>query len=205
MLAAPAHALDHHALWRGNECTYAAKGVPSGYTALDQHLPGGGWPRGALTELIALTQGVGELRLLMPACARLTLAGQCVAFLDPPYIPYSPALVSAGLDLARLLLVRTRSRKDHLWALEQLLKSGRCGAVLAWPGHLDDRSARRLQLACEQGAGCGFLFAPAAVQASVAALRLSLSASTAGELAVRILKRRGSLVPHAILLDVRCL
>jgi len=203
MPASSVHLPAHPALWRGEEHAQVADGLPSGFPALDACLPGRGWPRGALTELIVPAQGVGELTLLMPACARLTQADHCVLFLDPPHIPYAPALAAAGLELGRLLLVRTDNRKDSLWALEQALRSERCGAVLAWPGSIDDRSLRRLQLACEQGAGCGFLFASAAPQVSVAALRLGLTANDDGRLAVRILKRRGSLVPHPVLIDLR--
>lgn len=197
--------LDHPALWRGGQCAPVAATVASGFAPLDLYLPGGGWPQATLTELSVATPGIGELALLMPACARLTQAGRRVIFIDPPHLPYAPALADAGVDLARLLLVRTASRKDRLWALEQSLKSALSGAVLAWPGSVDDHSLRRLQLACEQGGGSGFLFAPAAasMQSSVVALRLSLSAAGDGRLAVRILKRRGSLVLHPIVLDPR--
>src|SRR5690606_9688541 len=104
--------------------------------------------------------GSGELSLLMPACARLTQAGRWVIFIAPPHIPYAPALADAGLDLARLLLVRTGSSQERLWALEQALKSRHCGAALAWLERIDDRSRRRLQLACEQGGTSGFLYLP---------------------------------------------
>src|SRR5262245_44548087 len=123
--------LEHPALWRGEECARLAAAAPSGFPALDRCLPGGGWPQGALTELITLTAGIGELSLLMPACARLTQAGRSLVFVAPPYIPYAPALAAAGLDLARLLLLKARSRKDGLWALEQALNSSSCGAALA--------------------------------------------------------------------------
>ena len=41
---------------------------PSRFAALDAQLPGGGWPLGMLTELIARDPGIGELRLLIPLC-----------------------------------------------------------------------------------------------------------------------------------------
>ena len=100
---------------------------------------------------------IAQFALLMPVCARLTRAGRWVIFIAPPYIPYVPALADAGLELARLLLVRAESSNDRLWALEQALKSAHCGAALAWPDRIDDRSLRRLQLACEQGGTSGFL------------------------------------------------
>ena len=195
--------LEHPALWRGEECARLAAAVPSGFAALDGCLPGGGWPHGALTELVILTAGIGELTLLMPACARLTQAGRSLIFVGPPYIPYAPALAAAGLDLTRLLLIEAQARKDSLWALEQALNSPSCGAALAWNEHIDDRSLRRLQLACERSGACGFLFMTHNKLSSIAALRLELSATDDGRLAVRILKRRGGLLAAPIILDPR--
>lgn len=196
MSAPVAALLDHPALWRGRDCVRVADAIPSGFAALDRCLPGGGWPRGALTELIVRPQGIGELRLLMPACARLTRGGRRVLFVSPPWLPYAPALAAAGLDLGRLLLVRAATAADRFWALEQSLRSPRCGAVLAWPGLLDDRSLRRLQLACEHGGTSAFLFVPerAAANASPAALRLRLHPADDGALRVNVLKRRGGAV-----------
>ena len=193
--------LEHPALWRGEECARPAAAVPSGFAALDRCLPGGGWPHGALTELVIATAGIGELALLMPACARLTQAGRSLIFVTPPYIPYAPALAAAGLDLTRLALVKAQSRKERLWALEQALSSPACGAALAWNEHIDDRSLRRLQLACERSGACGFLFTAQNRLSSAAALRLELGATDDGHLAVRVLRRRGSVVAAPVILD----
>ncbi len=197
--------LEHAHLWRGEECARAAPALPSGFAALDACLPGGGWPRSALTELLLPLEGIGEFALLMPLCARLTQAGRWVVFIAPPYIPYAPALADAGLDLARLLMVKAESHPDKLWALEQSLKSEHCGAAFAWPRQVDARSLRRLQLACEQSEASGFLFMreAAALNASTAALRLRVSPSEAGELVIRILKRRGGVHERPVRLDPR--
>ena len=195
--------LEHPALWRGEECARSAAALPSGFPALDRCLPGGGWPQGALTEIISRTAGIGELSLLMPACARLTQTERSLIFVAAPHIPYAPALAAAGLDLTRLLLVQTRSRKDGLWALEQALNATSCGAALAWMENIDDRSLRRLQLACERSGACGFLFLSQSKASSPAALRLALSAADDGCLAVRILKRRGGLLATPVVIDPR--
>ena len=47
------------------------RNIASGLEALDAQLPGGGWPLGALTEILLQHHGIGELQLLMPALARL--------------------------------------------------------------------------------------------------------------------------------------
>jgi hypothetical protein len=197
--------LEHPALWRGEDCARNVPAVPSGFAQLDACLPGGGWPQGALSELIAPLAGIGELALLMPACAQLTRSGRWVIFVAPAHIPYAPALANAGLDLARLLLVRAESGKDKLWALEQALKSRHCAAAVAWPERVDASGMRRLQLACEQGGSSGFLFLPqqAALQPSTAALRLALAPADDGKLDIRVLKRRGGTLARTLRIDVR--
>lgn len=192
--------LEHPGIWRADDYARSAAAAPSGFPALDACLPGGGWPEGALTEIFAAPSGIGELGLLMPLCARITSAGRWVAFIAPPHVPYAPAFAAAGVQPSRLLLVRTEHPGDRLWALEQCLRSRQCGATLAWPPRMDPGSLRRLQLACEHGGGSGFLFLPedAARNASTAALRLQLSPGTEGELDIRILKRRGSLLPRPV-------
>ena len=67
--------LENPAIWRGDQyAKVAVESVATGFPELDAQLPGGGWPRAALTELLVNRPGVGELRLLMPALARLAQA-----------------------------------------------------------------------------------------------------------------------------------
>ncbi len=169
-----------------------AVAVPTGFAKLDAALPDGGWPVGAITELMPEAQGIGELSLLMPALAQLSRAGRYLAWIAPPCLPYPPALVQHGLALDRLLLVQAHDARSVLWAAEQVLRCPAIGAVLAWPAALDDRRVRRLQLAAEAGGSCGLLYRPpaAAQQPSPAALRLRLRALDGG-LHIDIHKARG--------------
>jgi hypothetical protein len=180
----------------------AVPSVPSGFPTLDVELPGGGWPASALTEILPKHLGIGELRLLGPALARLAGAGRCLAWIAPPHLPYAPALAAAGIDLERVLIVRTGSRKETLWATEQALRAGVCGAVLAWPGEARYPDLRRLQLAAETSPGLAILFRTPKVarEASPAPLRLLLGTAEGG-LAVRIVKRRGAPLVHPVLLQ----
>jgi hypothetical protein len=183
--------------------------IPTGFLQLDAELPGGGWPTSSLTELLPAHEGIGELRLLGPALARLSRAKQRLAWIAPPYLPYAPALNAAGIALDQILIVETRSPLDTLWAVEQALTSAACGAVLAWPGKMKYVELRRLQLAAEHGTALAVLFRPphTATEPSPAALRLSL-VTAAGGLAVHFLKRRGAVLtrptvvnlppPHAV-------
>jgi|KBSMisStandDraft_5_1062788.scaffolds.fasta_scaffold01449_9 hypothetical protein len=165
---------------------------PTGFADFDALLPGGGWPLGAITELMPEAQGIGELSLLLPALAKLSRAGRYLMWIAPPCLPYPPALVRHGLVLDRLLLVQAQDARAALWAAEQALRCPAIGAVLAWPAALDDRRVRRLQLAAETGGSCGLLYRPplAALQPSPAALRLRLKALGPG-LQVEIQKARG--------------
>ena len=194
--------LSHPAIWRGNQLgNVSTPSLPTGFAALDAELPGGGWPTAALTEILPQHEGIGELRILGHALAHLSARGRWLAWVAPPYLPYAPALQAAGIDLAKLLFIKTRSPRETLWAIEQTLRSHTCGAVLAWPDKATYPELRRLQLAAEDNPGLAVLFRAArnANSTTPATLRLGLQ-TCAGELAVRVLKRRGALLAHPILL-----
>lgn len=167
--------------------------TPTGVTALDAALPGGGWRTGTTVELMPTDIGIGELRLLTPALAHITRAERHVAFVAPPYIPYAPALEQHGVDLDRLLVFHARSAKDILWCCEQTLRCKSFGAVIAWPTSITDRDVRRLQLAAESGDSIGFIYRSpeSAREASPAAVRLRLQGTPGGALRIEILKSRG--------------
>lgn len=196
MSDALAELLRHPALWRGADAG-APETLPTGFRALDARLPGGGWPLFTLVELLVPAAGIGEIRLLLPALRSLTAAGtepRWVAWLAPPHLPYAPALADAGLDPARMLVIRPRAGVDRLWAMEQALRSGACAAVLGWTGEARDPMLRRLKLAAEEGRTPGFLLRPSVHrnEHSPAALRLALTARDCG-LDVEILKSRGGI------------
>jgi hypothetical protein len=206
--------LEHPAIWRGAG-TVQRSGLSTGFTALDERLPGGGWPRSGLIEILVARFGSGELSLLMPALAALTraaVARWCV-WVAPPLMPFAPALASQGIVLERVAVVHplapptksrsplpltsraqqdARFRRDPaIWAFEQALGSGACDAALAWLRRPQPRELRRLQLAAERGHTLGVLFRPrrAVRQPSAAVLRLGLEPSGSG-VRVTLLKGR---------------
>lgn len=186
--------LHHPRIWRG--LSPASLGDQrTGFAALDRQLPGRGWPRGGLIELLAARPGSGELRLLQPV---LRAEAQC--WIQPPHIPYAPALGRAGIPLERLLLIRPRSEDEALWAATRVLRSGVYPQVLAWLSTHCMTALRRLQLAAEVGGTRLFLFRPVAAlrQPSPAVLRLYLEPAHQG-LYIRILKCRGG-QPGALIL-----
>ena len=191
----------HPGIWRGNQLSRGCPGIASGFAPLDAELPGGGWPGGALTEILPQHEGIGELRILGPALAQLAAQGKFIVWIAPPHLPYAPALAAAGIDLARIVIVKTSRDGDTLWAAEQALRSAACGGVLLWPRAPAFPQLRRLQLAAEDGRCLAVLFRPpqAACEPSPAVLRLAL-ATHQGGLAVSILKRRGAPIARPILL-----
>jgi protein ImuA len=91
-------------------------------------------------------------------------------------------------------LRRALPAADLLWALEQSLKSGHVGAVLAWlPQRLRADALRRLQLAAQGHDGPVFLLREieARLKPSAAPLRLALGCAGIDVLLLRVLKRRG--------------
>lgn len=195
--------LNHPGIWRGSDCArMAVPGIPTGFAELDRLLPGAGWPSGALTEILVERCGVGELQLLMPAMARLTANGRWLAIVSPPHIPYAPAFAARGVHLERLMLVRTTSACDSLWACEQALRAPCCGIALLWLDRFHERALRRLQLAAEDGGTTLILFRSArAAPVTMATLRLHVSRAQNRTL-VNILKRRGGGLPPPLMLDL---
>jgi cell division inhibitor SulA len=199
-----ARLLEHPAIWRGRSAAGRAEALATGYAALDACLPGRGWPRTGLIEILVPRFGVGELYLLLPLLAALTGrpgARWCV-WIAPPLDPYAPALAAHGVNLERVLVVRVpagdsrASRSvapEPLWAFEQTLGSGASDVALAWAVHDPrTREIRRLQLAAERGKALGVLFRPqrAARQSSPAVLRMAVESSPGGG-RLTLLKSRG--------------
>jgi protein ImuA len=188
--------LQHPSLWRGRGAVLQA-GYPTGFAALDAVLPGGGWPRRGLVEILTAGSGFGELALWAPLVRQLTRAetARWCAFIAPPFEPFAPAWRAAGARLDRLLIVRT---PQPLWALEQSLLSGSCAIGFAWPQQARMTELRRLALATERGMSLAVLIRPlrAALEHSAAVLRIALTRS-ATHLRLQMLKGRG-LAPCAV-------
>ncbi|CAD6559462.1 translesion DNA synthesis-associated protein ImuA [Paraburkholderia sabiae] len=181
----------HPDLWRANQLARAAsRVVPCGDEALAAELPGGGWPRGVLTDLLVQQTGCGELRLLRPAFERLE--SKPVVLLQPPHNVQPTAFAWWGLDPSNLLTVKALKTADALWAAEQILRAGTCGALVFWQQHVRPEAVRRLHLAAQTSESLFFMVRPLATtrDASPAPLRLAIRAAKGG-VDVQFLKRRG--------------
>ncbi|WP_170285825.1 translesion DNA synthesis-associated protein ImuA [Propionivibrio limicola] len=181
-------------VWRGDHLAEAGlPAVASGFAALDAELPGGGWARGSLAELLTDSAGHGECSVLFPALTTVQAEGKWIVLVAPPHAAHAPALALARIDLSRLVVVAPDNARDALWAAEQALASGAPGAVVCWAARIDAGQVRRLQVAAAGSSSLAFLFRPsrAAGESSAAPLRLQLAATAHGRLGVQLLKRRG--------------
>jgi protein ImuA len=181
----------HPSLWRASQLARSStRCVDTGHAALSAQLPGGGWPTGALVDLLLQQPGIGELRLLRPALAEV--ARRRVVLLQPPHPPQALAMAALGVPPADLIWLRAGQTADALWAAEQVLRSGSCGALLFWQNHMRADSLRRLHLAAQAGETLFFLMRPLAASqdASPAPLRLALRPQ-AGGIEIDFVKRRG--------------
>jgi len=179
-------------------------GFGSGHSALDRLLRDGGWPPGALVELLQRRPGSGEWQLLLPWLGEVARQGRWQLWIDPPWLPFAPALLQAGLRLERVVIVRTANHAQWLWSCDQALRAPGCAAVVSWAGRpVRYVDLRRLQVAAGERRGIAFLLRSqrAAAGAWPAALRLLLACGRDG-LAVEILKQRGSPAGQRVVLPV---
>jgi cell division inhibitor SulA len=139
-------------LWKGNQLARSVgRTVPTGYDRLTRELPGGGWPVGALVELMIQQPGIGELRLLQPALT--SVAKRPVVLVKPPQVPNALGLSSIGMLADKLMRLEPANTADTLWSTEQILKANTCGAVILWQQHIRAESLRRLSLHAQSSEG----------------------------------------------------
>ena len=203
MKAELAELLHNPLLWQGGRLARAEDAVASGFVALDRELPGGGWPQASLTELLLDHQGIGELRLVLPALKALVQAGEWIALIAPPHVPYAPAFARHGIDPGLVIVVDTAEEKNRWWSAEQVLRANSAGALLFWPRAVNDAQTRRLQLAAQDSQSLAFVFTGTAraAQPSSAPLRIRLSLAEE-KLRIDVFKRRGGVMTRPLLLDV---
>lgn len=197
----------HADVWPAHALSRAALPVlATGEAALDAQLPGGGWPIGALTEILQPPGVHSEWRLLLPALARSGLGP--VLLVGAPHLPFAPALAAQGMAAARLLWVQAGGPAARLWACEQALRCAEVSAVLAWLPQARSEQLRRLQMAAAEYSKLLFVMRPASAQdeASPAALRLFVRPQTptaVDALQVQLLKRRGPPLAQPLQLTAR--
>jgi hypothetical protein len=199
--------LKHPAVWRIGQMPVSTKSsIKTGFASLDGALPSHGWDQGALTEILANEQGIGELSVLIPALRQISQQGQGIVLVAPPYIPFPHAWEAHGIALKHVVIVRAEGQ-NLLWAIEQAARSGSCGMVIGWTAscrkELNYPTLRRLQVAADTGSTTLVLYRPAnaAHDASAAPTRITATAIQ-GELQLQIIKRRAALMASPLRVNV---
>jgi protein ImuA len=212
-------------VWRAGELGGTSlQTVASGYAAFDAVLPGGGWPLGAMVELLQPQAGLHEWGLVAPALAALQAmqamnkggpnqsSARLLVLVGAPHRPFGPALGARQIDMAQLLCVQgtVGHAPSLLWATREALQCADVAAVLAWLPDARSAHLRRLQIAAHTHNKLLFVFRPLRAQheSSPAPLRLQLEGAegaqqAGGNLLVRVLKRRGPPLAMQVLLDTR--
>ena len=198
------------AIWRAGELGSASQHtVATAYPKLDHVLPGGGWPVGALIEVLQPQASACEWGLVGAALAALQLEKpqQLTVLVNPPFLPFGPALGASQLPMQRLLCVQSKDAPALLWATREALQCADVAAVLAWLPDARSAHLRRLQIAAHAHNKLLFVFRPLRAQneSSPAPLRLLLEGTVqdAGNLLVHVFKRRGPPLAAPVLLDTR--
>lgn len=190
-------------VWRAPELARAGERVvATGHAALDAQLPGGGWPVGNLVEILQCRAGRHAWQLLLPALVHAT-AGEAgpVVLVNPPHLPFGPALKAQGLAPSRLLKVQAARAQAALWATEQALRCADVAGVMAWLPHCRGTDLRRLHLAAAQHGKLLFVFRGTEARSESSPARVRIELEESEELRVHILKRRGPPLASAIQLS----
>lgn len=138
--------IDARRVWRGQVVSSpSGANFSTGHHFLDAVLPGGGWPKAALSEILTAAPGIGELSLLWPTLASLTVSGERVVLISPPHLPYPQAWIHAGVDLRQLSIIQADGRdalQDCMTAIRHHLPVAEAGAYLFANG---ERHLRRVE------------------------------------------------------------
>jgi protein ImuA len=182
------------AVWRATELgAISIPTVSTGFSALDDELPGRGWPTRNLTEILQRQSSVNEWRLLGPMLKGLVAEGGQVVLIGPPQVPHMPGLQHHGLTEKAVSWISATTASERLWVTEQVIKANVRGAVLAWLPQARPEQLRRLQVHAQSCDAPVFLFRPIDAQhnASPAPLRVLSVLGTGWQVKLHVMKRKG--------------
>ncbi|MCM2370463.1 ImuA family protein [Aporhodopirellula aestuarii] len=126
----------------------------------------------------SLSRGTDLMRTARVSSNPAFAHGGPIIVVDPTATFHAAAAIACGISPQRIVVCRCRTRADAVWAMDQSLRCSSVAAVWATlPWNLNDRDARRLQLAAEVGRTPGLfvLQSSARVRPSFAAVRLHVA------------------------------
>lgn len=198
--APPPQRLD---VWRADDLQpIGASTTASGWSELDAELPGRGWPRCCLVDVLGAQPSTAEFRLLGHALKSVSDSDGQVVLVGPPKSVHAPGICQLGLDPRQVIWLEAQQPSERLWVTEQLIRANAGGAVLAWLPQARADQIRRLQVAAQSTDGLFFTWRPDAArhEASAAPLRVLVSLAGPWTLEVHLLKRRGPVHTAPLLL-----
>jgi protein ImuA len=135
-------------------------GRSTGFPALDRLLIGRGLRAGSLVEWRGVREASGAFSLGIAVAGNLVRERGTLVVVDDDRGFYPVGAAGLGVPLDRTVVVRPDDPAAGLWAWEQALRTPGVTVTLGWLPEVNDRIARRLQLAAEAGGGVGFLVRP---------------------------------------------
>ena len=142
-----------------------------GIAEIDEHLPWGGLPAGALHEIVVADGGMaGAASAFSAHLAALSGNGPVLwceggRILDSGAL-HPPGLRRFGLEPGRLVLARTGNDAETLWAMEDGLRCGALAAVIGTLAAVSLTESRRLQRAAGEGGVTALMLRPAGAGAA---------------------------------------
>ena len=177
-----APALHHLNAWENSASMGSSLVIPAGKPALDELLPGGGWPKAGLVEITVPDEHTDAISLLLPSLVRLSQQGRWLVMVTPPYQPRARVLTAAGMDTSKVLQVNPHPGRSGLWTVESLMRTGNCSVVIAWPDCATELMEKKLKQAAIVGKTTAILFRLEGMSshASIADVRLKLEVTDSG-------------------------
>jgi protein ImuA len=134
--------------------------LPFGEPRVDERLPGGGLGLGRWHEFVGegleLETGAASAAFIARLAAPLAAEGELVWVLRRNDL-HAPGLVGLGFPADRLIQVCARDAAEVLAVMEDALRTPGVAAAVGEAEGVDLVAGRRLQLACEEGRGTGFV------------------------------------------------
>jgi cell division inhibitor SulA len=179
-------------IWRGDSRLFLPQiALDSGYADINASLVNNGWPTRSLVEVCQKGFQQQELILFAPVLAAGT---GYIVLLNPPTLPFCQALIQAGINLERVIVVQVGNKADFLASFVELARTESCEVLLAWQQHqtFSYTELRKCSLATNEGAALCVLFRPdsAQLQSSPAVLRISTEIRPT-DIQLKILKQKG--------------
>mgnify|MGYP000008755973 CR=1 FL=1 len=128
------------------------------FDALNNVVAQSPWQSQTVNELAFNKLNAEMIDELAPTLIELSKQERWIVLVGAPKQVLNSINKLANLNSAKVLLVHPEDQTDSLWAIEQALMSGNSSAVLGWPGEINSRDRKRLELASKRTSALAFLF-----------------------------------------------